>query len=394
MSVFTTEEGSIPERIAKQAEESRKFISEKWTLTSDMADKAFDTAVEAIENIAAESFPEITRPSIDWEDVSVDFSINLVKPTLPDITFRWPATKPTIGALKEYPAVAFPLSTFNLLNSEVIAAIRLKLETGGTGLGAAAEAALWARMRGRNDAKNESAYAEAQNFFAARGYDVPPGVLSGRLLQVQAEILRSETDLNNDITVEQARLTQENEKFIYELALKAVTDYYRNSIEAVAAQNKNVVDVFLGQMEGYKVDVQAEASRVDALAKVINALMEGYKADAQAQGILVEAKAKVVDSEIRQQVAKAEIELKLADIDIQVAKFVWSTQIEVFKAIATVASQLAASAMAAVNASVNSGYSASSNEASNWGTNFAWDKTKRDNTGVILQHVHTWDETK
>jgi hypothetical protein len=139
---------NIPERIAEQAEAARTFIDGKWTFSTEKANQAFDTAVDAITAIAATGLPSITVPSFDWDDISVDFSVSLVKPSLPDITFNWPTTKPVMGTLQEYPAIAFPISAFNQLNGEVIAAIRLKLETGGTGLGAAAEAALWTRNDG------------------------------------------------------------------------------------------------------------------------------------------------------------------------------------------------------------------------------------------------------
>jgi hypothetical protein len=280
------------------------------------------------------------------------------------------------------------LSEFNSLNLETIQAIRAKLTVGGTGLGTAAEAALWARMRARNDLKNEAAYAEIENYYASRGWDIPPGALSGRIMQIQAEILRSETYMNNDMTVEQARLMFENEKFVLELALKTVIDYEKNTIEMVAAQNKGVVDVYVSSMEGYKTDVQAEATRVDALGKITVALLEGYKTEVQAAATLVDAEAKEVDAKVKIQLGKAEVELKIAEIDMEIAKFVWGSAIEAQKAIATVASQLAASAMSAVNASVSSSYGASSSEA----LGASEDLTKGTMT-TSTSYNHNFDET-
>ena len=384
---------TIPERIATQAQAARDFIGTKWTDADTKADTAFNTALQAIRNIVALGLPTITVPTVTWEDIAVDFSIDVTKPDLPDIEFNFPSKKPVMGELREYPVFEFPLSDFNSLNNETIAAIRAKLAAGGTGLGADVEQAIWDRMRSRNDAKNLAAYEEAMNYFAARGWELPPGALAGRLAMIQSEILRSETDINNDIAIKQAELALENEKFIYELAFKTCTEYQRNIVDVIAQQNKAVVDVFIAQMEGYKTDVSAEATRVEALGKIIVALMDGYKAEAQAEAAVVDAKSREVEARIKLQLGKAEVALKITDVQVEIAKFAYGMQVEMFKTIAQVSAQLAASALAAVNASVTSSYSASSSEQAGYSEGRSYDMTKS-TRALSESHVHTYDETK
>lgn len=384
---------TIPERIATQAQASRDFIGTKWTDADDKADTAFDAALAAIRDIVELGIPAITVPTVTWEDIVVDFSIHVTKPDLPDVEFNFPTTKPTMGELREYPIFEFPLSDFNALNNETIAAIRAKLAAGGTGLGAAVEAAIWDRMRSRNDAKNLAAYEEAMNYFAARGWELPPGALAGRLAMIQSEILRSETDISNDIAVKQAELALDNEKFIYELAYKTCTEYQRNTVEVIAQQNKAVVDVFVAQMDGYKADVTAEAARVDALGKIIVALMDGYKAEAQAEAAVVDAKSREVEARIKLQLGKAEVAMKITDVEVEIAKFTYGMQVEMFKTIAQVSAQLAASALAAVNASVTSSYSANSSEQAGYNENQSYDMTK-EIPSLARNHIYNYDMTK
>jgi hypothetical protein len=68
-------------------------------------------------------------------------------------------------------------------------------------------------------------------------------------------------------------------------------------------------------------------------------------------------------------------------------------QVEMFKTIAQVSSQLAASALAAVNASVTSSYSANSSEQAGFNEGRSYDMTKT-TRALSESHVHTYDETK
>lgn len=464
----------IAGRVSAQATAARTFIGEKWDFADDKADAAFNNAIAAISNIAALGLPSITITPYAWQTVDVnipvtapttdlsevldgleirepttsleglnrDFSINVTKPDIPTITdFNWPDAVPEMGVLKPYPNITIPIDAYNTLNSSFVAAVRDKLAAGGTGLGATAEAALWARMRARNDAKNEEAYQEALTFWSSRGWDEPPGALASRLTLIRSEILRSETDLNNDITIEQARLAQANEQWLYELAFKTVSDYMRQSIETVSIENKGIIDTYLGRMEGYKAEISGEASRIDAVARSITALLGAYEAeidgesaviDAKSkanQAILgiydsevkylsavadaksrfassissiydsevkleateVEAKARSIESNIRLQSAKADTVLKFTEIQAESTRFVWSTQVEVYKAVANIAAQLAASAMASVNASVSSSYGASSSENASGSVSDSYDVTKSIPT-TSISYNHNYDE--
>ena len=98
----------------------------------------------------------------------------------------------------------------SLLDAAVKEGLLNWIENGGTGLDADVENELWERTLARTEADNERAYREAENYFASRGYDLPPGALAGRLLEINREIVRNRTQINAEISIEQARLAQNN----------------------------------------------------------------------------------------------------------------------------------------------------------------------------------------
>jgi hypothetical protein len=262
-------------------------------------------------------------PSVSWPDQPGGRPVfsDVELPTRPDVTLPTPPSidRVTIGAA---PTIRFPSFDGEYPTTELVApeidysyseeayqsalAEKLKavladaVENGGTGLGEEAEAALWARARARNAAKNEAMYDEANEYFAARGHELPPGALSGRLLQIQGEVSRAEDDINNDITVETARLAQEWAKIVVQVSAQ-----YEGQLMNFHSQSAQ------RGFESAKFAQEAAIRIFEALVAKFNADLERYKTAASVYEIGVRAALLELER------YKAELEGKRLEADVQ-----------------------------------------------------------------------------
>ena len=169
---------------------------------------------------------------------------------------------------------------------------------GGTGLGADIEEALWQRALDRMTVSNEKTYREAEQYFAARGYVLPPGQLAGRLQEAAREITRAEEQLNYEISIEQARLAFDMTKFGLSTSVayeQTLMDYANKMAQRLYETQKTIVEagvqVFNAKvsyynlfLERYKTEASVYKIRVDAVV----ASLEGYKAQLQGLQLITE----------------------------------------------------------------------------------------------------------
>jgi len=138
------------------------------------------------------------------------------------------------------------------------------VEDGGTGLGATVEAAIWARARARQDLQNERIYDESLNFFAARGFTIPPGALGGRLVEALAEQTRADAQLNYEILIEQARLAQDMTKHTLTVSVQlegVEKDFANNIAQRALDKARAACDVIINT---YNAKVTAYAARLES----------------------------------------------------------------------------------------------------------------------------------
>ena len=259
----------------------------------------------------------------------------------------------------------------DIYSSDLADATKTKLESdienGGTGLDSDVEADIWTRARARKDLQNEAMYTEAQDFFSARGFTLPPGALAGRLRDASAEQIRETAQINYEIAIEQARLAQNNTQFAikssidYENALMAHQDkvgerafraavetvdvaikvynakvaYYNSQLAAYQAEGS----VFESRMRGALIAIEEYKARLDAarLAGEVNkievdlytAQMAGLNVAAQVYSEQVRGQALVMESEkVRIDAHKALIEAYVAKISGITAKYnLWQAEI-------------------------------------------------------------------
>ena len=134
------------------------------------------------------------------------------------------------AGLAEYLAKWFPecitTSTDNWICNTIL--------TGGTGLPENIETMIWERARRKEQMDARRLEQEATESVAARGFSIPPGVLSGRLLQIQQDVADRSATMGRDVAIKHIEIIIDNVRFAVEQGVKiriavlsAVNDFMR-----------------------------------------------------------------------------------------------------------------------------------------------------------------------
>lgn len=436
--------------------DAEDLVNERFALAGDLAVEQVDASQVYLDALSA-LFSSVTMPEsdidYDFQNISLDSDITSSRPEAPsdadltpgDVAVPVMETLNTISiptiTIPEYTLVA-PTDELSydetIYQSDLQVALKAALETfiadGGTGLGADVEAALWARAQAKQDILNERTYDEANEFYASKGYTIPPGALGGRLTEALAEQTRANAQLLYEIYIEQARLAraqsehtmtasialegQDKELFnnianrsleaakatiqvivdLYDVKVKEyiaklegnklIIEAEKIKVDAAVAANKSITDTYAVDVEAYKVKITMELGIVEMVAKVYGYKIAGYEADARVAATELDAQIKVYQGNIDQANNQTSISLKEAELAIQ--SYLGSLQLtsDAIKTGGNISAQIAASALSAVNASASLGDSSS--RAWNVGHSYGYSL----NNSANLSESHTYDETK
>ena len=291
-------------------------------------------AVPQLGAIVIPSPPDYNIPEFDWVLPTDDI-------TAPEPQFVWNEA--------EYNSAIKQMLATKLYND---------LVNGGSGLPAATEQAIYDRATSRMTTEEQTALDQMLDFFAGRGFDLPPGALAGQMLELNNKILRTREDLNNDILIQQSKLAQENTHFIITAAInneKILMDYtnqfqtrafeaakfvvlsalqiYQSKIEMYKAK----LSVYMAQAEVYKARIMGETAK----AEFYKAQMQGVLASAEVQKVQVEIyTAQVNANMLLIQLYKAEMEgaqIKASIDEIKVKAF--AALVQAYSAQVTAASE-------------------------------------------------------
>ena len=230
-----------------------------------------------VETPQVPSFTLPDPPSI--EEVSI--------PSPPDITIpQFSAELPSDELLMPENTFAYSEPGYDSTMADAITqALLEELRNGGTGLSADVEQAIFDRAIARRELEDERLYNEAEKYFSSRGWKLPPGALAGRLAEVAQEVTRRNDDINEKVMIEQARLADQNARFIKETII--------NWQQVVNAQFNAVADRALrAAAEG----VNAAAKIVEAQVAVYNAKVEKYRAQAAVYNSRIQAELLILES--------------------------------------------------------------------------------------------------
>ena len=284
----------------------------------------------------------------------------------------------------------------NNYTSPLLESLRRKLrdwvEDGGMALPAEREADFWNRNYERDLQASRNAKDSIASDWAKKSFPMPNALLVSAQAMADITFRDKRTDTSRDIAIKQAELAESNsrnaiEKGIgFESALMTfknqcqdrifqaskallesmVTFYqaqllkyqtmatiYKTLIEGRIEEAKGVIEIYTANVQAFTSRVIAETSRLKALSDVFMSETEAYKADAQVYTAIADLDIKVFSALIQKAVAKAEILIKNAEMELKDQEVIAGLKVEAMKTIATVLSQLVAGMMSAISASAS-----------------------------------------
>ena len=309
-------------------------------------------------SIGEASFPE--APSITIPEVPTLQSLNIPSPSsidVPSLDISFPSAA----------SLVIPTLTFspiqNLYSSELVDKVKTTLIqrlSGGTGLSAEVEQALWNRGR---DRESKSALLAERTLLEDRvgaGFSRPTGAMASALDLIVQESQAKIIELSREIMIKQAELEQENlknsiqqtialeeilirehnninqrafeiAKYTQEMAIeiyKVEAAKFQTEVEAYKAyvQAWDVrVKVELSKLEIFKAQIEAEKLKGDIneqAIKIYTAQIEGLKLNAEIFKTVVEAtSARLKGEELKISMYKADIEAYTAQVQAKATEY-------------------------------------------------------------------------
>lgn len=338
-------------------------VATAFKAAKSYASDAWKEANTALDKLAVLQF-KISQSRVELEGEGGEIS-PLSFPTAPehpnidsDITIPvYPVMQP-LKALPEFSSLA---GDIDKLRRIFLDKLKSMLKDGATGLPADVEQAIWDRALARREIQNLKMYQEAEEYFAARGYELPPGALAARLQEITIEIERENLQTNNDIMINQAQLEQSNLQWAVKEGAAVIIAMMEKDIQMVIDYNKGVISAFMADVERFKAEIEAQVVPIKAMAEIYTAESQGFAAHCAGLGEQARAEATVAGIDVEIAKAKADIAIKNSEINLDNARRVVELQVEALKAAAQVSGQVAASALAAINASASYGFSGGAN---------------------------------
>lgn len=370
--------GSIPATYPQQTVDSvQGTIANRLDDATSKADEAFNKAITyltSLQNV-------MNGLNLDpLDDVSLDTDIGDI---ISDVLAHKPNVDDLISQINDIddindltePDMGEGSADFGLF-SELVHTLNTmwltKLAEGGTGLAESVEDAIWANFLSRQETEDARRIYELENYFAARGFTLPPGTLQGKMSELYLDISKRNTQQLNEITIEQAKLAQTNTHFLLENSYKPVVAvmseygerYYKNNMLCIEKYNARV---------GYqKLIVEAYAAKVDALSKTLTVHSSIFTGLAGLASAEIQGKLGIEELKLKEAVAKADVALKEMEYEIERARQYFALQLESAKQAAAVMAQLCASALSSVNTSATIGVQAAVETSSSVSVSSNW----------------------
>lgn len=150
---------------------------------------------------------------------------------------------------------------------------------------------------------------------------------------------------------------------VYESLARAFSERvkaYATEIDAAKAfegfkleQNKLFIESFKADLERFKTLLQKETSRISGDTAVLESLVKLYDSDVRLEGVKAEVGNRQFQLELEEGKARAELELKKADLNINQVQREAQLELGALDSISRVGAQLAGSAMSAMSVQAN-----------------------------------------
>lgn len=390
-------------------QEAVALVTEKFETSQAYATQALESVNLLLDNlINASSALETLDEDVIFDEQGIDIDPDTLgpPPTVPDLETDFPTPPPQaefqtidISDLVE-PSISnllLPVVSIdpgqNEYTSNLLSALTAKLlndvVNGGTGLDPLIEADIWNRNYERDLQNHFDAMDRIADTWAKKGNPLPDGFLANLLMEEEINYSNKRADVSREIAIKQAELAQSNTHFAVqqgvavetqlmtianqfaerifqaskaimdsEIALynaqlqsyRILTDIYQVLVTVRIEKAKGVVEIYKSQVQAYQAAVSAEAERVRAILLKSQTEMEIYKTQASTYQIMSSVNISLFDAKIKQAVAKADIALKNAEINIKNYEAINGIKIESIKAAGTIAAHLVSGALSAVSA--------------------------------------------
>ena len=348
----------------------------------------------------------------------------IVIPTLPDIPTT---TIPTFSGSFDYTNSSYVTTDLETFRARLVDFVT----NGGTGIGAAVEAAIYARDTARAAVEQTKLLTDVQNYHEARGFTNVNAQYLASVNNVTAENARQNQILSNEIMIKAAELEQENMRIaqtalvqvdtllvdihtqeearlltaetseidalakvfdvevraelskleLHKLTIESLVAFIEANVKAAVAP----IDIYVAQAGAYSEEVKAEYTRVTAVADVykskvtaVTGLMRETVAKAVAEADVYRTKSTHHTDYLGKVVQNDANNIEMLSVNM-------SADIEKLKAAAQVSAQIVASALTSMNTSASIGQSVNQNFS------HSNDETKGDASGLATFVYHTVD---
>lgn len=274
-----------------------------------------------------------TKPGLSDVDIPTMGAIemplfpSLATITVPDFTFptlpTWDATAPEFEGT--------PVATILQWNdpqyaTEIMPEVLTHLRgiwAGGNGIAPAIEQAIFDRAAAREDLDASRQISAAATEFSARGFTMPPGMLTARIDAIREESQIKKIGLSRDIAIRMAEVHVENFRFAVEQALSAEATLF-NIWNNIAAR----------QFEAAKIQIDSQMAMYNAQVALFNARQSAYQTEAQIFKVRIDAELselKIMEMQLQAELARGQLNeqnVKIYSERVRAAL----TEVEVFKA--------------------------------------------------------------
>jgi hypothetical protein len=216
--------------------------------------------------------------------------------TIPDFTSVVPRF--TLEKLSTPEITALRNDYASALNTSIRAKLLSNIDDGGTGLDATVEAAIFARGTERDSNALQDIIDKTTSQWAKMGFTLPDGLLSAELAALNEAYLNKRLDTSRDISIEQAKLEQENLKYTLQYAITLemkmfdLADKYADrAFDASKATATIIVEIYKSNLAAYSAQVDAYKAEAEAHKAFIQAKLaeiEVYKGKIEGQKLIVD----------------------------------------------------------------------------------------------------------
>jgi hypothetical protein len=388
-------------------------VEEQFDLARDYVTEARGLAVGLLNNLStiSDSIHQIdTNVALEGADFTIT-PFTGVKPAKPDVTMNVgspPArrvfhdidlsdlTIPDISGLTVHTdsidaaAVTYESALLTALKARLLADVQTDIDR------PVVETAKWNRARARDLLTHQDLLAQKRADWSKSGLPLPDGALRAEIDSENVRYANAYDDRSGQIAIEESNLaikvrqdavtqatqlegilmnflqttqqrlfdasraTVEAKLQVYNAEVakyRMMTDIYQTLANVRLTEAKTKVEIYVAEVTGYRAEVEAEAARLDALVKTFTGEIDAYRADVQAYQALSTVETEILKTQTSLAVARAELYLKNADIQIRQYESLTGLRIEAIKSMGAIVAQEVAGALSSIHAAASMGHS-------------------------------------